>query len=226
MARKFKCQDCGADIIVNFTKVGEAAICNSCENYGVVPETAVEVSEYAYNYFKKHGVVPDERAELNMPDAEATLSDQREVVAERPIYKLYSPGQIIVITYIATPMAGATLLAVSFGRLGRTDSARKAVIWGGVSTIALAVLAFFTPPNIPRVIVYFLPVVHTLIMNWIVNETYKKGYENHIARIGGRGSNWYVAGIGLLCLVGFGLVSLFVSSILALFIPYPLIKIP
>jgi hypothetical protein len=143
-----------------------------------------------------------------------------------PYYSLYSPGQIVVITYIATPMAGSILLANNFRRLDRAGSAQKALIFGAISTIVLAVLAFFTPPNIPRTIIYFLPIVHTLIMNWAVNKTYKRDYENHIARIGKRGSSWYVAGIGLMCLVGFGIVSIFVNSILALFIPYPLIKIP
>ena len=310
MALKFKCQDCGADIIVNFLKAGENARCNSCENYSVVPETAVEVSEDAYNYYRKHGVarelsVSEKETITNGPrgDEEERNDSSRQTIMEYPnheevaaidrhkiqtspdsvkesgrkpqsvwlaialvvggivllvfavlsfiggfiltdpteslgregrsggmvilslmligggllvlsgvrsiaqrykardlqrkeetvdeegipAYRLYSPGQVGVITYIATPMAGSILLAASFGKLGKTTSVRRAVIWGGISTITLAVLAFFTPPNIPRVLVYLLPAVHTFIMNWIVNETYRKDYENHIARMGERG---------------------------------------
>lgn len=138
--------------------------------------------------------------------------------------ELYSPMQIVVITYIATPMAGSILLAISFGRLGKSVSAKRALILGGISTVALAVLGFFTPPNLPKIIVYFLPIFHTLIMNWAVRKTYKEDYDT--PRMGGRGSNWHVAGIGVLCLAGFFFVRLLVNYILSLFISYPPIEIP
>ena len=59
---------------------------------------------------------------------ERDLQRKAEATDERPIYKLYSPKQKTVITYIATPMAGSILLAISFGRLGKTASAKRALI--------------------------------------------------------------------------------------------------
>ena len=45
MSLKFKCQNCGKEIIVKFLKVGEIAECKSCGSVNAVPETAVEIAE-------------------------------------------------------------------------------------------------------------------------------------------------------------------------------------
>ena len=37
MALKFKCQNCGKDIVVRFLKVGEIAKCRSCGSANAVP---------------------------------------------------------------------------------------------------------------------------------------------------------------------------------------------
>jgi len=45
MALKFKCDNCGADIITKFLKLGEQAKCRSCGAVITVPSTAVDTDE-------------------------------------------------------------------------------------------------------------------------------------------------------------------------------------
>lgn len=45
MSLKFKCLDCGKDIVVKYLEVGENAQCKSCGSKNVVPETADEITE-------------------------------------------------------------------------------------------------------------------------------------------------------------------------------------
>ena len=45
MPLKFKCLDCGRDIVVKYLGVGESAQCKSCGSENVVPETADEITE-------------------------------------------------------------------------------------------------------------------------------------------------------------------------------------
>lgn len=45
MSLKFKCLDCGKDIIIKYLKIGESAKCKSCGSNNVVPESAVETTE-------------------------------------------------------------------------------------------------------------------------------------------------------------------------------------
>jgi membrane protease YdiL (CAAX protease family)/DNA-directed RNA polymerase subunit RPC12/RpoP len=62
MSLKFKCQNCGSDIIVRYLKVGETARCKACGTENVVPETAAENIEEAD--YLKHGPISEKEPEL------------------------------------------------------------------------------------------------------------------------------------------------------------------
>ncbi len=50
MSLKFKCSNCDEYITVKFLKIGETAICRSCGEENIVPETAVETYEESENH--------------------------------------------------------------------------------------------------------------------------------------------------------------------------------
>jgi hypothetical protein len=45
MALRFKCANCEADIIVEYVKMGETAVCPHCKRHTHVPSTATETTE-------------------------------------------------------------------------------------------------------------------------------------------------------------------------------------
>ena len=45
MAIKFKCEECGAEVVVKYPQPGEQALCGHCGAYVTVPETSVEAGE-------------------------------------------------------------------------------------------------------------------------------------------------------------------------------------
>lgn len=45
MALKFKCEKCGAEVVVRYPRPGEEALCPHCGAYVTVPETSVEAGE-------------------------------------------------------------------------------------------------------------------------------------------------------------------------------------
>ncbi|MBX3024097.1 hypothetical protein KF840_04220 [bacterium] len=129
---------------------------------------------------------------------------------------LYSPRQVVSATMLASPLAGAWLLAANFQRLGDRPARTRSLTWGILGTIAVFVIAWFLPDRFPRLL---LPLIYGVIMHLAANRLQGPAFAAHLAAGGRRHSSWRVLGIGLLVLGILLLTAFAISVTLALLLP-------
>jgi hypothetical protein len=130
-----------------------------------------------------------------------------------PTYKLYTPWQIFGATFLGGPIAGAWLLGSNYAALGHPENRNKALLWGGIVTIILLVLAIFVlPEQTPRTLI---PVLSCTLLMSLAKSQQGSLIEAHLAKGGNKGSIWQVIGIGLLGLV----ITLAIALALAFLVP-------
>lgn len=112
--------------------------------------------------------------------------------------RAYSPGQVAGATFLGSPIAGALLLASNFALFRKPDARRQALLWGGISTVGVFVLALFLPDNVPN---SALPAGYTLALQQIAKCQQGTEFEAYIEAGGQKHSHWRVAGIGIACLI-------------------------
>jgi len=119
---------------------------------------------------------------------------------QRPAYKLFSSGCVIIATIVGSVLAGGALLALNFRRLGRP---RAAWITLGVSVAASAAvlaMAFLVPDSMMsekamRAVLIGIQVVIASVVSRVVMG---KEFDHHTS-LGGRfAPKWAAAGIGVL----------------------------
>lgn len=112
--------------------------------------------------------------------------------------RLYSVRQISGATVLGAPIAGCWLMAENYRAIGRSELARRAVVFGAFGTLGALVLAYFVPEETPSLL---MPMIYVLAMDFIA--TVKQGafLKRHFAGDGARQSNWRVVGIGISWLV-------------------------
>jgi hypothetical protein len=107
---------------------------------------------------------------------------------------LYKPGQVALATFLGTPMGGAVLYAMNERRLGRSDGARNAIIFGLAATAILFGIAFALPNGFPSAPIGIVPVV---LMQHIARTKQGVLVSQHGNAGGKIGSSWAAAGIGV-----------------------------
>jgi hypothetical protein len=117
---------------------------------------------------------------------------------EPPIQKLYSPGQIALAAVLGSPLAACWFFACNFRELGQPKTAKHYLIWGGIGTAVLLVIAFFLPDRFPNSI---LPIAYTAGLFQAAKQLHGTTVARHISAGGRLGSWWSVVGISLLCLI-------------------------
>jgi hypothetical protein len=116
-----------------------------------------------------------------------------------PTYKLYTPWQVFGATFLGGPLAGAWLIGSNDAALGHPENRSKALLWGGIATVILLVLAIFIlPEQTPRSLI---PIVSCVVLMSLAKSQQGSLVEAHLAKGGNKGSVWQVIGIGLLGLV-------------------------
>jgi hypothetical protein len=140
-------------------------------------------------------------AATRLPSREREEEVEAGVEQEEPVprYRLYSPGHVLLATFLSNFVGGTILLALNYRAMGNRRAARVAA---GVA-VALMVLLLgaltFLPEKQP-------PGARLLVLLLILFGMYRvaktlqgKAYEAHLRRGGRKASGWAAAGIGLLC---------------------------
>jgi len=112
---------------------------------------------------------------------------------------LYTPGNVMLATFLGTPLGGSIVLALNESRLGRKDAAVFSIIGGLLGTTALLALSFVLPDNLP--VGHFIGLGSLIALGSIARRRQGQLVSRHLAGGGKKGSGWAAAGIGLLSLV-------------------------
>ncbi len=148
---------------------------------------------------------------------ELPLSSQETLPTQEtmstPTYRLYTPWQVFGATFLGGPIAGAWLLGSNYVSLGQPDNRNKALLWGGIATVILLILAIFIlPEQTPRSLI---PIISCTLLMSLAKSQQGSLVEAHLAKGGSKGSVWQVIGIGILGLV----ITLAIALALAFLIP-------
>jgi hypothetical protein len=112
---------------------------------------------------------------------------------EAPEFKLYSPGQAALATFLGTPAAGLYLMSLNRRRLGKDVSATNTLIAGLFATAALLAGVLLLPDAIGR----GLPIAGLICVAQYAKQD-NPDFNDHLTRGGKKESGWKAAGIGLL----------------------------
>lgn len=122
------------------------------------------------------------------------VSDNREASPTAARGQLYSPRQVAAAAFLGTPIAGCWLLARNYIVLGKPGLARRSLIWGLLSTIAICALAAVLPAWFPRPA---LPMAYTISLQELAKQVQGRDISAYLAGGGQRRSNWGVVAVGL-----------------------------
>jgi hypothetical protein len=108
--------------------------------------------------------------------------------------KVYSTRQIMAATFLGTTMAGAILMAGNATAFGEGERRRSYLVWGGVATALLMVVALLLPDRFPSSI---LPLGYTLALHAVAGRLQGVSIQRQLAAGNVHHSNWRVFGIGI-----------------------------
>lgn len=108
---------------------------------------------------------------------------------------LYTPGQIMLATFLGAPLAGAVLLAVNEQRLGRPKGVLWALALGFALTILVVGVAVALPDNVPGLPLSLLGMG---ALRAVAHMKQAEAVTRHLHWGGRKGSSWAAAGIGVL----------------------------
>src|SRR5437016_9395231 len=80
---------------------------------------------------------------IETPASEAPFHDLEDPSAsiERPAYKLHSPGNAFLATFLGGPLAASVILAINYFRVGRAAAAWQAILLGLLTTVLLLTIS-------------------------------------------------------------------------------------
>jgi hypothetical protein len=111
--------------------------------------------------------------------------------------RLFTTGQITTATLIGAPIAGCILLYRNYRALGEVNEARKALMWGAVSTLLILWLSTLLPQRFPN---SALPIGYCFAMMQLTKRLQGSTISAHVAAGGLKGSWCVTIGVGLACL--------------------------
>ena len=117
-------------------------------------------------------------------------------------YRLFDSGAVLLATFFGSPLAGAIVMAVNYGRLGKSGKAFLAVVLGLAATALLVEIGLSGKTQYSPLGIVFL------LATWqIARMTQGKDVQEHTARGGQLGSKWTAFFIALATLAAlFGVV--------------------
>ncbi len=110
-----------------------------------------------------------------------------------PAYTLFDSRSVALATFLGTPVAGATLMAVNDNRLGR---AGRAVTFLLVAIVVTAVVILISW-NIPGSASFLIGLVLMMGMAQLAVSTQGNAVKEHVAQGGRLGSRWIAFGVGM-----------------------------
>ncbi len=119
-----------------------------------------------------------------------------------PQYKLYSPGHVLLATFLSNVLGGSILIALNYRALGHTKAAWRIVIFGAVTLLVLVVVLILLPDKASTVLGVISWVLSMGVMYQFAKTFQGEALEKHFRRGGQKASAARAAGIGLLCGIG------------------------
>ena len=111
-----------------------------------------------------------------------------------PTYKLFSSGQATWATFLGTPVAGCSLIALNYSRLGQHSLAIIILIFGLIASTMTLILNALLTGWIALSVIF----IGSLLGVYCVTEKLQgSDFRNHLASGGRRASSWAATGIGL-----------------------------
>ncbi len=128
-----------------------------------------------------------------MEPVEARLAEP-EVPQVPPEYRLYTPQQVGLATFLGTPLAGAYVMARNYWSLGRSGSGWNCLGFGLVGTILLVAAATLITSKAPTT---GITIGLVFAMMQAAKALQQRDIDAHVARQGQLHSGWRAAGVGL-----------------------------
>lgn len=111
-------------------------------------------------------------------------------------YKLYSVAAIVMVTFLGSPVAGGTIMAMNYNRLGDTAAARNAVLAGiGITVLLLAI--GWTVEHSINIKLHGISLLGIVAMYFFARHKLAVTIRNHLEFGGVTESLWKAFGIGL-----------------------------
>ena len=127
-----------------------------------------------------------------------------------PAYTLFDANAVSLATFLGTPVAGASLMALNDRRLGRAGRAVTTL----VLAVAVTALVILLGWNIPQGFSAPIAIALVVAMRYIALSLQGAAVKDHLQRGGRLGSKWTAFGVGMAFLIAF-----FAVVFLVLFIP-------
>lgn len=132
--------------------------------------------------------------QINLP---AILMEQI-TIQETSDRKLFKENAVWLGTYLGGPLTAGYLFAENFKSFGEPEKAKKAWIYGTLTTIILLISLYFTPDSfIAKVPHFLIPLVYSLIAKYIFQRQQLTKATEYINNGGQVFSLWRVFAIGL-----------------------------
>lgn len=138
--------------------------------------------------------MPDAESIYAPPQASLEAADAATSAAKA---RLYSPRAVAVATFLGSLLAGGTLVALNFRRLGRGTAALWALLGAVLAQAALFTVAFALPASV-RVPSAAYTALQVLLMLYVAKRLQGADVGNHVKAGGRLASGWAAAGIGLI----------------------------
>ncbi|WP_348264777.1 hypothetical protein P8935_09605 [Telmatobacter sp. DSM 110680] len=122
----------------------------------------------------------------------STISSQ-PIQTVTPNYSLYDSGAVALATLFGTPVAGASLMALNYRRLGRTGMAIVTLLVGLAVTSIVIALSW----NLPRAVVSPIALVLLIAVQQIARVAQGEAVKEHAEKGGRLGSKGLAFGSGL-----------------------------
>jgi hypothetical protein len=109
--------------------------------------------------------------------------------------RVYSPNQVALATFLGSPIAFAWLMGANFVAFGNSGAARKAWLWGALTTAALATIGAFLPDGVPSSPV---AIAYTILAKHLAVKYQARDVATVLMGGGSKYSSWRAAGLGVL----------------------------
>ena len=122
---------------------------------------------------------------------------EENILSSFPEYKLYNDRSIYAGTFLGGPLVAGYLAAENYEKLGQPTKVKSAWITAIVATIAILGAIFFIP-GLEKIPNYIIPLIYTVIAQFLVQKFQGDAIKAHIAKGGQIYSIWRAVLIGLI----------------------------
>ena len=119
-------------------------------------------------------------------------------ISPSPSYRLYSQGQVLLATFLGSPLAAGWLIAANQKALSKVEAARNSVVLGVIATILLMIASLILPDNFP---VMALPLASLFAVQQWYKHLCGVSFQIHMEEKGLKGSWGITVGIAVMCLI-------------------------